>query len=80
MMAEEDLDIAELRGASFSDEEYEAEFERMKKAMIAAAEQEAAAIVRKSRADIIALGRALADRGHLTGEEIVGIIEKERGT
>ncbi|MGI4789396.1 MAG: hypothetical protein ACRYFS_11175, partial [Janthinobacterium lividum] len=58
---------------------YEAEFERIKKTLIVAAEQEAAAIIRRSRAAIIALGRALTDGGHLTGEEIVGIIERKRG-
>ena len=79
-MAEEDLDRAEKGGASLNDDEYEAEFKRITKALIAAAEQEAAAIVNKSRAEIIAIGRALAAGSHLTAEEIAGIIEEERGT
>ena len=78
-MAEADLDLAEKGGASLNDDEYEAEFNRITKALIAAAEQEAAAIVNKSRAEIIAIGRALAAGSHLTAEEITGIIERERG-
>ena len=79
-MAEADLDRAEKGGASLNDDEYEAEFNRITKALIAAAEQEAAAIVNKSRGEIIAIGRALAAGSHLTAEEIAEIIEKERGT
>ncbi len=79
IMAEEDLEGIVHCGASFNDEGYEAEHKRTKKALIAAAEQEAAAIIRRSRAAIIALGRALADEGRLSGEEIAGITEREQG-